>query len=198
MRNFMRTAILALPLFIPTVGWTRAGELLSLQPESKLWVEGKSSIKDWSCKATDVNAVVEAASANAVPQLLTGDKAVKTVNVTLSSEKMDCGNGTMNEHMRKALKTSEFSAINFHLNSYDLARKPEGVSGTMTGVLTLGGVKKPVTIEATGTDEKGALHVLGSYDLKMTDYDLTPPSLMFGRIKVRELVTVKFDLLLKN
>jgi hypothetical protein len=32
----------------------------------------------------------------------------------------------------------------------------------------------------------------------MTQYDLTPPSLIFGRIKVSEKVIVKFDLLLKN
>jgi hypothetical protein len=32
----------------------------------------------------------------------------------------------------------------------------------------------------------------------MRDYDLKPPTLMFGRIKVHDKVTVGFDLLLKN
>ena len=32
----------------------------------------------------------------------------------------------------------------------------------------------------------------------MSDFDLTPPSLMFGRIKVRDDLTVKFDVLLKS
>ena len=49
-----------------------------------------------------------------------------------------------------------------------------------------------------GTDLGGALHVIGTYNLKMTDFELTPPSLMFGRIKVRDEVTVKFDLVLKS
>ena len=42
------------------------------------------------------------------------------------------------------------------------------------------------------------LRVTGSYDLNMTEYGLKPPTLMFGRIKVGETVTVKFDLLLKS
>jgi YceI-like domain len=197
MRNFMRTAIVALPLLIPTLGWTMSPELLLLQPESKLWVEGGSSIKAWSCKAEVVNAVVEAAP-NAVAQVASGEKGVRAVKVNVPSEKMDCGNGTMNEHMKKALKVSEFPAIEFKLSNYDIARGAEGVTGTLNGSLTLGGVTKPISIPATGKSESGALRVDGSYEFKMTDFDIKPPTLMFGRIKVRETVTVKFDLLLKN
>jgi hypothetical protein len=32
----------------------------------------------------------------------------------------------------------------------------------------------------------------------MTDYGLKPPTLMFGRMKVGDLVSVGFDLLLKD
>jgi hypothetical protein len=59
-------------------------------------------------------------------------------------------------------------------------------------------VQKAIAISAQGKTESGALHVTGAYELKMSDYDLTPPSLMFGRIKVRDAVNVKFDLLLKS
>ncbi|MEP6619625.1 MAG: YceI family protein [bacterium] len=199
MRHLLRTATLALPLLLlPTLGWTNAAELLTLQPQSKLWVEGTSSIKSWSCKSGDVNAVVEATSANAVSQLLTGDKAVKSVAVTLTTEKLECGNGTMNDHMKNALKAKDVPSIEFKVASYDLTRGADGISGTLNGTLSLGGVNKPIAVAATGTSEAGALHVIGSYELKMTDYDLKPPTLMFGRIKVGDNVTVKFDLLLKN
>ncbi|MEO7456898.1 MAG: YceI family protein [Gemmatimonadaceae bacterium] len=197
MRNFLRTAIIAFPLLVPSLGWAVSPELLSLQPESKLWVEGGSTIKAWSCKAGDVTAVIDGAP-NAVSQVGAGEKGVKSVKVIVASEKMDCGNGTMNEHMKKALKVSDNPNIEFKLASYDVARGGEGVTGTLNGLLTLGGVTKPIAIAATGKTEGGALHVNGSYELAMTDYDLKPPTLMFGRIKVRDVVTVKFDLLLKN
>jgi polyisoprenoid-binding protein YceI len=196
MRKMIRYA---LPSLLIAVGaWTTGGEQLSLQPQSKLWVEGGSSIKSWSCKAEDVDATVEAASAGAVTKTLAGEKAISTVDVIVPTEKMDCGNGTMNDHMRNALKTKDFKTISFKLTSYEVSKSPDGIGGTLNGTLTLGGVKKPIAIPATGMDLGGALRVTGTYNLKMTDYELTPPSLMFGRIKVRDEVTVKFDLVLKS
>src|SRR4051794_40660069 len=188
-------ALLSAGLLIPTGAWRLYEEQLALQPQSKLWVEGGSTVRNWSCQATDVRATVEASGTNAVVRLMTGEKSVEAVNVALTSEKMECGNGTMNEHMRKALKTSESPTIAFKVSSYDLNREPNGVNGTLTGTLSLGGVTKTITVPATGVMEDGVLHVKGAYELAMTDYSLTPPSLMFGRIKVRDKVTVKFDLL---
>lgn len=198
MRKMIRYAAAALPFLVPLAGWTTAGEQLNLQPTSKLWVEGGSSIRSWSCKAEDVNAVVEATAGGAVTKTLAGEKAINAVDVTMAVEKMDCGNGTMNDHMRNALKAKDFKAINFHLTSYEVAKAADGVGGTLNGTLTLGGVKKNIAIPATGAEFGGALRVTGTYLLKMTDYELTPPSLMFGRIKVRDEVTVKFDLVLKS
>lgn len=197
MRSTTRPVILAL-LLVPLGGWSRLNEQLLLQPQSKLWVEGGSTIRGWSCAAGEVNAAVEAGGQNAVAQLLAGERAVKTVSVTVPAERLDCGNGTMNDHMKKALKVSDFATIDFRLSSYDLSKSADGISGTLNGTLVLGGVKKSISIPATGADLAGALHVLGAYELKMTDYDLTPPSLMFGRIKVHDVVTVKFDLVLKS
>lgn len=190
--------VLAAALALGTGAWTLYEEQLALQPQSKLWVEGTSTVRSWSCQAGDVRATVDASGTNAVARLMTGEKSVQTVNVVLSSEKMDCGNGTMNEHMRKALKTSDTPTIAFKVTSYDLAKEPNGVSGTLTGTLSLGGVTKTIAVPATGVMTDGALHVTGAYELAMSDYNLQPPSLMFGRIKVRDKVTVKFDLLLKS
>ena len=38
----------------------------------------------------------------------------------------------------------------------------------------------------------------GAYDLSMRDFELKPPSLMLGTIKVGDRIKVRFDLLLKN
>jgi polyisoprenoid-binding protein YceI len=189
--------VLALSVALPLIAWTSSRELLTLQPESRLWVEGTSSIRSFTCKAGELSAVIEAAP-NAVAQVAAGEKGVRTVKVTVPAEKLDCGNGTMNDHMRKALKIADNPTIEFKLSGYDVSKGTEGSTGTLNGTLSLGGVQKHISIPAEGKSEGGALHVTGAYELKMTDYDLTPPSLMFGRIKVREAVNVKFDLLLKS
>ena len=196
-RLSIRRAAAALLLVLPAVAWTSISELLTLQPESKLWVDGTSTVRSWSCTAADVDAVVEAAP-NAIAQVSAGEKGVTGVRVRVEAAKLDCGNGTMNEHMRKALKADASKVIAFTLADYQVSKSADGVAGTLTGTLSLGGVTKTIAIPATGKREGGALRVVGSYPLNMKDYDLKPPTLMFGRIKVGETVTVKFDLLLKS
>jgi len=199
MRTNIKSTLLALAILVPASGaWTIANEQLVLQPQSRLWIDGTSTIRSFTCKAAEVNAVVEANGPNAIQGLFTGEKGVKTVQVTVPAERIDCGNGKMNDHMRNALKVTESPTITFNLTTYDVAKNAEGIAGTINGTLDLGGVKKPIALQATGTSEGGALHVTGVYDLKMTDYGLKPPSLMFGRIKVGETVKVGFDLLLKS
>ncbi len=199
MRTNIKTTLLALAIVLPASGaWTVANETLALQPESRLWIDGTSSIRSFSCKAVELNAVVEASGPNAIPQLLIGDKGVKAVQLTVPAERLDCGNGTMNEHMRKAIKLAEFKTIEFRLTDYDVARGSAGINGTINGTLLLGGVTKPITMKAEGKPEGGMLHVTGSYDLNMTEYGLKPPTLMFGRIKVGQTVKVNYDLLLKS
>jgi polyisoprenoid-binding protein YceI len=199
MKAHFKSTLLALAIVVPASGaWTVANQMLVLQPQSRLWIDGTSSIRSFSCKAGEVNAAVEATGPNAIPQLLTGDKDVKSVHVTVTAERLDCGNGTMNEHMRKAIKLSEHKSIEFRLADYDVARGADGVSGTINGTLLLGGVTKPITLKAEGKSEGGMLHVTGSYDLDMTEYGLKPPTVMFGRIKVGKTVKVNYDLLLKS
>ena len=203
MRVFSRRAIrvavpaLAIAAVLPVLAWTSVTERLTLQPESRLWVDGTSTVRSFTCKATDLDATVDAAP-NAIAQLTAGEKAVTAVRVRVEAAKLDCGNGTMNDHMRKALKADANPVIDFRLDGYDVSRTGDGVSGTLSGTLSLGGVQKPISIAAAGKSEGSALRVTGSYPLKMTDYALKPPALMFGRIKVGETVTVKFDLLLKS
>lgn len=180
------------------VAWAQPIDPLKLTAESRLWVDGTSSVRSFSCKATVVDAVAEVGAANSVSAVLGGENAVKTVNLTVQTDKMDCGNGTMNGHMMKAIKGKDNPTIAFKLESYALAKGSAATTATLKGSLTLGGVTKPITLEASLTPgANGALRVAGAYELNMKDYDLTPPSLMMGTLKVRENVKVNFDLALR-
>jgi len=187
-----------LGLLPAALAWQSAGEPLTLEPQSRLWIDGKSTVRKFSCKAPVFTVDVDA-SQGAVAAVLGGTKAVRAVTLTVPAAKMECGNGTMNEHMLKALKAKDAPTIEFKLNAYDVAKGGQGVQGTMTGTLTLGGQTRPVTVEARGAaGPNGALHVTGAYQLNMTEYGLKAPSLMMGTMKVDPVVTVNFDLLLKT
>jgi polyisoprenoid-binding protein YceI len=179
------------------IAWTNAGDPLLLEPQSRLWIDGKSTVRKFSCKAGAFDVAVDAAP-DAVASVLAGQKAVRTVTVTVPAAKMECGNGTMNEHMLKALKVKDAPTIEFKLAAYDVAKGGAGVQGTLSGSLTLGGVTKEITIPAQAAAEAGALHVTGTYTVDMREYGLKPPSLMMGTMKVDPAIAVSFDLYLKD
>lgn len=195
----VRYAIMALPLLLPLGGWTHHAELLNPQPQSKLWVEGTSTVRGFQCSVPDFALSINADGTGAVAAVLSAQKAVHVVELTVPAAKIDCGNGKMNDHMREALKVADNPTIRFKLSGYDVARTAAGVDGTVRGSLSLGGTERPLEIVATATDAgNGALRVVGSYDLLLSAYQLKAPSLMFGRIKVGDKVQVKFDLVLKS
>lgn len=176
-----------------------ASEQLSVQPQSKLWIEGTSTIRSFSCQVPEFTLSVNAEGTGAVTAVLAGQKAVKTVELTVPAAKMECGNGRMNEHMLKAVKAEQNPTIRFTLASYDVAKAGDGVQGTLRGTLALGGAQHPIDVNAVATDAgNGAMRILGSYEVALSAFDLERPSLMFGRIKVGDKVQVKFDLVLKS
>jgi len=195
-------ATVALVMLLPALAATPRRDpapALDLQPESRLWVAGTSTVRAFQCQASAFDAKIESSSADAVAAVLAGEKAVSQVAVTIPSEKLDCRNGTMNEHLRKAIKAKEFPTVVFRASSYDLSRANESVGVTLNGSLTLGGVEKPIAVKAQakpGAD--GTLIVSGTREIKMTEFGLKPPTLMLGTMKVDEKITVGFEVVLKN
>lgn len=193
------TTAIALAATIPvTMASTRA-DTLDLQPESRIWVAGSSTVRAFQCQAGAFEANVASSGNEAVAAVLAGEKAVSNVEVTVPVARLDCRNATMNEHMRKALKAAEFPTISFKTTSYELARVADSVTVTLNGQLTLGGIEKPVTIKALAkAGPNGTLVVSGTREVRMTEFGLKPPTLMLGTLKVDERVTVGFDVVLKN
>ncbi|MDB4917502.1 MAG: hypothetical protein JWM95_5146 [Gemmatimonadetes bacterium] len=174
-------------------------ELLATQPESRIWVEGTSTIKAFKCTLPEFDLKVNADGTGAIPAVLNAQKPVKSLALTIDAAKLDCGGGTMNDHMREAIKLDRNPTILFKLSGYDVAKAGAGVEGTVHGSLALGGVEHPIDVSAVASDAgNGALRVVGSYELALSAFDLKRPSLMFGRIKVGDKVQVKFDLVFKN
>ena len=193
-RKLMIAAIALSPLLAASAAIAR----LSLQPDSQLWVEGTSTVRGFKCAATSMDADIATSRSDAATALASGEKAVTTVAFRVPAAQLDCKNSTMNEHMRKAIKAEASPVIEFELGGYDLVPAAGKVGAKMTGTLSLGGVTKPVVVNAELVQEAGGVRVKGTYDLKMTEFGLKPPSLMMGTMKVNELVKVNFDLVLKD
>lgn len=189
---------IASAVLLLTAATTSPVERMTLANGSRLWFDGTSTLRSWTCTADKIESKIDAESgvANAV---LDGRKVAGTLEVEFPVEKLECKNGTMNEHMRKAIKAKEFPTIAFKVASYALARATDGMDLTLTGTLSLGGVEKPITVAARvkGGDD-GRLLVTGSHEVRMKEFGLKPPTLMLGTMRVDQKITVAFEIALKD
>lgn len=196
MRTHLFASALLLAIATPAAWAGPPSNPLRVQPESRIWVEGTSSVRSFKCDAKDFTAALDAAD-GAPAAVLAGTKAVSAVSVNVSAAGLDCHNGTMNGHMLKAIKGKENPEITFKLASYELVKQAEGQAVAINGSLTLGGVTRPVTLNAKASAAEGGLEVEGSTPLKLSEYGLKAPSLMMGTMKVGDQVTVHYQLILK-
>ncbi len=199
MRTTTRTALIAVLALVPaTVAWTsRNDSVLTLAPQSRLWFDGTSTVRAFTCSAGLLEADVTTTTPAAVKAVVDGNKAISGVVVRVPAAKLDCQNGKMNDHMLKALKATEHPMITYTVATYEMAKVDGVIQATLTGTLNLGGVEKPLVVVAKAKEEGGMLRVTGTQKVAMGDFGLKPPTLMMGTLKVGNDVTVGFDLLLK-
>lgn len=187
-KSLVLTALIAAPALAAA-----ALAPLSLQPGSRVWVDGTSTARSWHCESTRAVGTA-AASSTDLAQLA----SVEGASVAVPVGTLDCRNSTMNGHLRNALKADANPEIRFRATS--VAVTPTGAdAGTvaMSGTLTIAGQERPVTVEGTVSRENGELRVRGSKRITMTEWGVRPPSLMLGAMRVAPAATVGFDVVLK-
>ena len=199
MRPIHRAAVLV-ALWLPAGIQAQESELkLGTQAGTKLWVEGGSSVRSWSCDATQVETSVTGVAISAAASAKEVSEAAKRAVLTIPVAKLDCRNGTMNEHMRKALKANANKSIEYRIAKWELT--PSGNDeGTVTtsGTLVLAGTEKPISVDFTAKRAgQGTWQLKGSKTFRMTEWGVKPPSLMLGTMKVHDPVTVRFELVLE-
>ncbi len=168
---------------------------LTLGPEKKIWLEGTSTVRGFRCETQSFEAVPTPPPSPNAP--LAG--AVKSVEVTVPVKTLSCGNGTMNEHMQKALKADENPDIKFELKTYEVgAKTAEGTAVKAEGTLTIAGETKPIELEGVVSSTATGLHVVGQKQIDMTQWGVKPPKLMLGTLKVAPAVTIHYDVVLEK
>ena len=163
-----------------------------LDSNVQLWFEGTSTVRGFKCSAKTVNTKIITDAADAASSSIAD--LVSTASVTIPVAGIDCGNGTMNEHMRKALKSNEAAEILFTLGNYTVS----GGNATLNGTLQLAGKENAIQIPATVASEAGGVRVKATKAIDMTQWGVKPPSLMMGTMKVKPTVNITFDVLVKR
>ncbi|OQP42983.1 hypothetical protein A4H97_12605 [Niastella yeongjuensis] len=161
----------------------------------KLVIEGTSNVHDWDMKSDKgyCSSLFDITNTGTL-------NGVSYINFMVPAESLKSEHSGMDKNTYKALNTGKYTNISFTAAAVTV--KPTGAAGyvlTAKGKLTISGVTRDVVLTANGTmNADKSISYNGSYKLKMTDYNVEPPSIMLGAIKTGEFVTVKFDLLLRS
>jgi hypothetical protein len=181
---------------------------LTFAPGATLELDGDSNLHRYSAKARHIEVGVDldearAAAAATPPDLetLVRGHFVKSFALVVPVDQLSSGEKGLDENMRKALKGAQYRNIRFQMDSYDVRMpSPSATAFTVTlhGRLSLAGVERRIDVAATCVRVGQGLRLSGSKELLMTDYQIKPPTLMFGAIKTADRITVKFNATLQK
>jgi hypothetical protein len=161
---------------------------------ASLNVAGSTNINKFSCSIANYDKpdTLKLYKYNTEPVKISGE-------LQLDVQAFDCHNVIMTSDLRKTLKAKEFPKLIIHF--INLSKYPD--------FNHLSDVKGMVTIELAGTsklfevnykfipDGARAVTLLGSRDVKFSDFNLTPPRKIGGMIQTNNDLKVEFNLRLK-
>ncbi len=176
----MKNLIVALlVVFCFSVGWSQ--ENYSLSDESMLTVDGTSTLHDWTVTANTCNG-----------SLVMDTDVFKEISFDVEVASIISTRGaTMDKKTHNALKKEEHPKIMFSATDVAFA---SGDNQNIAGKMNVAGVEKDVNITASVNNSANSVQLAGSYKITLQDYNMDPPTAMFGTIVVGDDVTVNFDL----
>lgn len=160
------------------------GQIELKKENSTMMITGTSSLHDWEMEVNefDVTGTIS-------------DATVKNLNVTVTAKSMKSGKSIMDGKAYDAVKADDYASIVF--SATQLAITGKSISGQ--GSLMIGGETRPVELIATIEEMNGAeWRIVGSLPLKMKDFNIEPPTAMFGTLKTGNEVIIKYDITITN
>lgn len=189
-------ALLSL-ILLPAAVWAQSSSYV-LADNSSMVITGTSTIHDWEADVESMDLEI-----NFDPSLLGTEQdssAIQGLTFTAKAESIESGKGRMDNKIYDALKVDDHPTITFTMSEAEVANYDEAtgnLSLNVTGALTIAGVEKTVTFPVQGERmNNGSYSFEGNYSLNMEDYDIDPPSAVFGTIKSGEEVDINFSMVL--
>lgn len=181
MNNYLKPLGLVMLLVFMTQAAV-AQKKFNLQANPDLVVSGTSSLHDWDMPSDQAKGTMEAKEES-------GKLAeIKSLKIEMPAESIKSGKRAMDKKAYDALKTKQHKSVIYTLKS----ASKSGDTWTLNGSFNIAGVTKNVSLKAKETSQAGGYTLKGSYDFKLSDYDITPPTALMGSIKTGDEVTISF------
>src|SRR5690348_6399809 len=136
---------------------------LAVRPDSRLWLEGSSNLRDWRCDATTLDASIDlddsdTHGASSVARL-------RHVQVRVPTYALTCGRSQMDHIMLKALHVDDAPDCRQILGRFDVVARPGDPeeSLVMQGTLRIAGRERVVRVPVQVQQQRdGSLRAQGA------------------------------------
>jgi len=194
----MRLIFLIFALAAPTHTGVASPPGVPIRPESRVWITGASNIRRFTCKARHLSGALDLRGVATTSPLLTGENTAAAPSISVTVGKLDCGIGIMSRHLHETLNGAKHPSIDFRLTTYEVDLTAASPVARLAGFVTIAGVQRPVAMSAAvRADTLGMAHVRGTYVVRPTEFGVAPPRRFGGLLRVRDRVTVHFDIALE-
>jgi polyisoprenoid-binding protein YceI len=188
--HYFRLHILLPLICLLLSGGSSFAQDVSIQKDqSTLWIEGKSNVNQFTCHAKKYSTLIDTPEMEHDPFKLFVEIAVNG---------FDCGKRRMNRDLYDALKADDHPTIDFEYektHSLSYSDSTDLYKLMVNGTLTVAGHTKTIEfpMSATLLDE-GSIRAEGQANIRMSEYNVEPPTALFGLVKVDDKLTVHFEL----
>lgn len=173
------------------------GPVANGSADADIKVLGTSNLHDWSMEDKDVSCTAKFTYATTKSTMPT---ALETLTLSFPVHNLKSGKSGMDSKAYSALKAKDGGNIVFSSTSSTITPGAAGQFKVKSnGNLTIAGVTKPVVMDAAcRVMQDGTITCTGTEKLKMSDYQINPPTYMLGALRTGDALTINFTLIVKK
>ncbi|MBI3258563.1 MAG: YceI family protein [Ignavibacteriae bacterium] len=169
-----------------------------IDDNSRLYIEGSSNVNTFECNSKDKCAPISVG--------ISINESADTVRLSnallqLHTMNLDCSNSKMNSDLQDALKAEQYPVIKIDLLGVmlndgsrfdDIENEWKTVKALATFTIT--NVTKRVVMDVRVRRlDFGKYRFMAQKQVRMTDYNVQPPEVLFGMVKVNNVISINMD-----
>ncbi len=153
-------------------------------------VRGTSTLHDWSMRSEILTSEVVFNAGNGEPE------SIESVVFIVQKVTLESDNARLHRLAHKEMDAENHPEITFQSTGNGISWiNDDTLRATAEGDLTVSGVTRQITVEATCANEGRLFICSGTKDLRMTDFDIDPPRLFLGTLRTHDDITVEFSMM---
>lgn len=190
---------IALASIINIQSYAQSNIEFRILPESSITLSGKSNVSKFCCDLkNNFNGSVQLLS------LIKSDELLKIngADIGIIIKNFDCANDRMNRDMQAALKAEQFPRMVLRIMEINykggVQEILENNCTTALAEITLGNVSKCILLNLNNIElNDDLLAFTGTQEIDMQEFEITPPQVLLGLIKVNALIVIEFNLIVE-